>query len=101
MPRTKKLTIKQTKDMYWEDAKACLIQFHGMSEKDAQAKVDEFIAKYYKSMIYHDEAFDTANWISGKELCYTCYKDDYNKILDKSYIKYMLKINPHLKEEDI
>lgn len=80
------LSIREVQEQYWEDVKSCLIEFHHLPERQASSLTNEFKRKYYKSMIYHDEAFDTANWIASNDLCYSDYKEKYKQLLKKSYL---------------
>lgn len=80
---------------YWLHVRACLVQFHKLSLKNANQIVDKYQERFPVTsedsaveVIYHFEPFRLACKITGKRLSVKDFADRYRNILDSSKVTY-------------
>ncbi len=79
-------------DAFWAATVECLVRFHGHTYADARAGVAGFRDRISRApvsrpdeMVYHDEPFNVACDIAGRELDRFAVMHEYDRILDDSY----------------
>ena len=87
-PRTTK-TVR-SKDSFWGVVEDCLITFHHLADPDARLRSDDLRRTLdnppsgLSNVLYlHDEPFDVACNIVGKELDLAQYRSQYDLILQR------------------
>jgi hypothetical protein len=79
-------------DAFWAATVECLVRFHGCTESRARAGVAAFRDRVSRApvsrpdeMVYHDEPFNVACSIAGRELDQSGVMEEYDRILDDTF----------------
>ena len=80
----------KTKDVFWEIINECLVEIHGLSQREAhkrsldlRTRIESSQAGISSDIFYHAEPFDVACDIAGKQLDLSQYRPQYEPILNR------------------
>ncbi|MBW3538707.1 MAG: hypothetical protein KY476_00405 [Planctomycetes bacterium] len=85
------LTTKD-KDSFWEAVVDCLVEFHSIDRSVATCKAACLRNDLEKlpdrlpdedELVYHDEPFDVACDIAGRQVDFDCHRREYEAILSR------------------
>jgi hypothetical protein len=82
----------RVKDAFWGTVRDCLIRLHGLTPGAAQ----ELCAQYRRevesrprglaqNIFYHNEPFDVACDLSGRELDFAAHREEYERIAEENH----------------
>lgn len=79
-------------DAFWLATIECLLRYHGFTHEEATSGVAAFRHRIAQSplprpdeMVYHDEPFNIACDIAGRDLDRFAIIDEYERLLDDAY----------------
>lgn len=79
-------------DAFWAATVECLVRYHGYTHRDARGGVAGFRERISRApishpdkMVYHDEPFNVACSIAGRELDRFGVIDEYERLLDDTW----------------
>ncbi len=80
----------KAKDAFWEVVEDCLVEIHGLSKPDAhkrsmdlRTRIESPPTGMSSDIFYHDEPFDVACDIVGRQLDLSQYRPQYDPILNR------------------
>ena len=79
-------------DAFWAATVECLVRYHGYTHEDARGGIAQFRERISRArisdpekMVYHDEPFNVACDIAGRELDRFGIIDEYERLLDDTW----------------
>lgn len=80
----------KAKDAFWDVVENCLVEFHGLSKRDAHLKrvdlrthIESPPTEMSSEIFYHAEPFDVACDIAESPLDLSQYRSRYDQILNR------------------
>ena len=91
MSKPQPLIDARAKDSFWGVIEDCLVEVHKLSRADAHAKTNDLRTRIERpppgissEPFYHEEPFDIACDLAGRELKLSRYRKQYDAILKRS-----------------
>ena len=83
--------------LYWGVVEDCLVEIHGMKRPEARQRIAELQSWMVSlppgidgDIIYHDEQFNVACDLAGRDLSQDDYQQQYDEIVDRHYPGWLL-----------
>jgi hypothetical protein len=77
---------------YWNVVEDCLVELHGLSRREAKRELADLHARrdrippgIDRDIIYHEEPFNLACKVLGRDLSSEKYRRRYNQIIERHY----------------